>query len=302
MSVIVTAIISFSTPKVYEVSMVVELPTIGVDDSGTPIFVVRPDIIKAKIEDGVFNLNVVNVLKLDSQKAGIGLKVSQPRDLTLLKLNIDEPEDKKELGTKILNQFFNEMADFYKDSTETRKGDIDNRITLISNQIKKKNDSIKLNEENFKIFEIRAKEVISEIMSIKINTEQLLAKRDILLEKKVQADDPGTLLYLDVIQQNISCFDRLNNQLADIKIRKNDTANGIKSRQNEITEFGIEIERLKRNKENIHGIKLIQKPRASLKATGPNKKKNIVLAGILGLMAGTLSAFFTEFLEKTRPT
>lgn len=298
-SIVATAVISFITPKVYEVSMVIEVPTLGVTDTGNPIFIDSPDNIKAKIGEGIFNLSVVNALKLDPQKTRIELKVSEPQDLTLLRLSINEPENEKELGAKILNQFFNELVDFYKNSVQTKKDDIDKQISLISNRIKDENDSIKLNEENFKILESREKEVTNEVKNIKVNTEKLLAKRDTLLEKRVQADDVESLLYSNAIQQNIVYVAQLNNQLAYLDIKKDSTVNDIKSLQDEIAKLNIEMQQLKTKQEAIRNVNLIQEPQALL-TPSPSKKKNIVLAGILSLMAGTFLAFFMEFLEKTK--
>jgi capsular polysaccharide biosynthesis protein len=299
-SVILTTIVSFIIPKIYEISMIMEPGVLEVTDSGNTTFIDSTGNIKAKIEAGTFDLNVVKALELNPRKTKIKLKISQPKDSTFLKVSINEPESKKELGVKILNQFYSEVVNFYKNIVELKKDGIDKQIFIISNRIKSKNNAIKLNEENLKIVEAREKELIDELKGTKVNTEQLLVKRDVLLEKKVPTDDISSLLYSNTIQQNISYFNQLNNQLTVMKTRKEDIANAIKDLPNEINNFDTEIEKLKAVKENIRNINLIQEPRVSFEPIGLSRRRIVILVGILGLMLGTLLAFFMEFLEKSK--
>jgi hypothetical protein len=255
-----------------------------------------PGNIKAKIESGAFDLNVTNALKLDY--ADNKLNVSQPKDSTFLKFTILEPDNDKQLGVRILNQFFIELTTFYKHTIDLKKGDIDRQMSVIANAVKSKHDSIRLTEGNLKITEAREKELINELKDTKVNTEQLIAKRNLLLESKAQSDEISSLLYLNTIQQNMNYVNQLSNQLSDIKARKENAINTIETLQIDINNVSIEVEKLKTVRENIRNIVLIQEPRVSPKPTGPQRRRIVLLAGMVSLMAGAFLAFFLEFMGK----
>ncbi len=224
-SAIVTAVITYATPRNYEISMIVEPGTIGRDNSRQAIFVDSPNNVKEMIGTGTFDLNVMKALELNPQKAAIKLKISQPRNSTFLKIGIDEPENKKELGIKILNQLLDELINFYKKIVEAVQGDIDKEIAILS---------------------------------------------------------------------------KLNNQLADIKIMKNEPSGAIESLRNSISTTEIKIEKLKSDKANVSIVRLIQAPRVSLKSVCKIRMQKIIPAGIIGLILGTFLAVFIEYWEKSK--
>jgi capsular polysaccharide biosynthesis protein len=297
-SIMYAAVMSYVAPKIYEVSMLIEPPVVGVNDSGGPVFADLPLSIKARIDAGAFDSGVIKALELNS---GVTVATSQPKDSTFLKVSINEPESKKELGVKILNQFSAEINNYYKSVIELKKNDIERCISVISNKIKNADNSIKLNEENLKIVEAWEKELMDEVKDAKSNTEQLLYKSSALFEKKVPGDDISSLLYTNTVQQNIAYFNHLNNQLFEIKIEKESLANTVKTLQNEINDFSMEAEKLKAAKESIHNISLIKEPRVSSSPIGPGRRKNVVVAGMLSLILGAFLAFFIEFLQKSKP-
>ena len=299
-SVIAVAVMSYIAPKTYEVSMLIEPPVIGINDSGGPVFADSPLNMKARVDAGAFDLSVIKALELDPKKHETKLRISQPKDSTFLKIGFNKPESKTELGVKILNQLLNEMSNYYKSAIGFKKDDIDRQISVISNGIKNANNSIKLNEESLKIVETREKELTDELRSTKVNTEQLLIKRSVLLEKRVPADDISSLLYTNTIQQNIAYSNQQNNQLAEIKTKKEGMANTIKSLQNEINNSGITIEKLKAIKESIHNISLIKEPQVSFEPIGLCRLRTVILAGILSLTFGIFLAVVMESLKKSK--
>ena len=299
-SIIAAAAISFLLPKNFEVSTMIEPPFVGSSDLGKSQFVDSPLNIKAIVSEGAFDLKVVNALGLDPRKDRIKLKFFQPKETTVLKMSLIEPENKRDLGVKILNQFLSEMNNYYKNVIESKQADMDRRISIVANGIKDTRNSIKLNEENLKISEEREKELMGELRDTKANTEQLLIKRNALLERKVPGDDISSLLYSNTIQQNITYFSQLNNQIADIKAKKENIVNSIKALQNGINNSDIEIEKLKADKAAIRNIKLVKEPQASFTPVGLSKRKIVGLVGLLSLTLGILLAFFMEYWQKAK--
>lgn len=270
LSIIFTSAANFATPKTYEISMIIEPGTTGISDSGENMLIDSPSNIKARLESDVFDLKVINALKLDPHKDKVKLKVSQPRDSILLKISINEPEKDRELGVKILNQYFNELSDFNKRIIDAKKGSIDRQIAIISNNIEDKKNAIKINEKNIDALELQEKELMTELKDIKVNVEQLTAKMNTLL----------------------------SSQLTDFRLKRESIISDIKSLENEIINLNIEAERLKIAKENIYSINLTQEPRISSEPLVPKMKQNIFFTGIVSLVVGIFLSFFLEYLQK----
>jgi capsular polysaccharide biosynthesis protein len=293
-SVIAVAAISYMKPKVWNVLMIIEPSSPGTGLLDTP------SNLKARLDSGAFDLNVINALGLDPNNADVKLDVTRPKDSTFLTLSINESDSDKELGVRILNQFLVQLTIFYKEIIDRKKDDMDKQISVIVNGVKSKRDSIRLIEGNLKIIETREKELINELKDTKTNTEQLVAKRNMLLENKSQVDEISSLLYLNTIQQNMGYFNQLNNQLADIKTKKENMMNSTEALQTDINNLGITIEQLKTTQNSIRNIAMIQEPRISPKPVDTHKIKIVLFAGMLSLMAGALLAFFLESLGKLR--
>ncbi len=299
-SVIATVAISLITPKNYEVSMLIEPPIAGISASGAPIFLDSPLNMKAIIDGGAFDSKVVKALELDPRKTAVKLKVSQPKDSSVLKVALNEPKIKVELRITILNRFFEEMSSYYKDIIESKKNDVDRMVSVVSNGIKGMNDSIKMNEASLKIVESQENELMSVLKDTKTNTEQLLIERKALLEKKAPVDDISSLLYTNTIQQNITYFNQINNQLAEIKTKKERVANDAKILRNKINNSALEIERLKAAQKTIRNMGLPKEPQVSLQPIGAGRMQAVVLAGVLSLILGAFLAFFIEYWQKTK--
>jgi capsular polysaccharide biosynthesis protein len=297
-SVCVTAAICFFSPKIYEISMIVEPGTLGVSESGKFTLIDSAENMKAMIAAGAFESKVIGALKLNSGEEKIALE--QPQGSNFIKLGIKKKQSETELGKRILRQYFDELNNFYQKVIDAKQDSVDKQIAITNNTIKNQNNLIKLNETSLKITEEREKGLLSELQVIQANTDQLMAKRGSLLDKNNGADPISSLLVSSVIQQDISYFNNLNNQLVNIKTMKENIGSTIKTVQNTINDLEIEIEKLKSVKNGICNIGLVQEPRVSLRAIGPKRKQNIILAGIMSLMIGTFLAFVAERWERTK--
>jgi uncharacterized protein involved in exopolysaccharide biosynthesis len=300
-SVIFTAIISFLMPKIYDISMLIEPSVLGVTDGGSILYLDSPENIKAKIENKVFELKIIKGLDLYPKINALNLKVSQPADSSLIKVNVEKQAKDIKLGIKILNQLFVELSNVYGSVVESKKNNMEKQISIISNNIETKNNGINLAQQQLKLLDEREPGLLDEITNTKSNMDKLLSKRDILLDKTTQADDMSSLLYSNTIQQNIAYFNRLQNELTNLRVQKESIKTNIENLENDISNIKIEIEKLNLSKDNIHNIGMVQEPQSSLSPVRPNKKLNVALAGIISLMFGVFLAFFVEFWQKQNP-
>ncbi|MEI7482593.1 MAG: Wzz/FepE/Etk N-terminal domain-containing protein [Elusimicrobiota bacterium] len=299
-SVTAAAVINYRAPKVWNISMIIEpsmLPDAFSGSLPAAKLLDTPGNIKARIDAGSFDVNVVNALRL-TPYYDVRLEVSLPKLSTFLILSIKKPENEKELGVRILDRFFNELTAFYRETVDLKKDAVGLQISITANSVKSKYDSIKRLGENLKIIEAREIELLGELKETRTNTEQLLAKKNLLLESKAQGDDISSLLYLNTIQQNMAYFNQLNNQLADNKTKKETVVGSVKELQTDISNLGIEIEKLTAAKAGIRNLVMIQKPEISTRPVGPRKARNILLAAVLGLFGGAILAFFIDFAGK----
>ena len=276
-SVIVTATVSFLTPRTCEILMLLEPPRVGVTSEEKTIYLDSPENIKAVIESRALNSKIIKALNLDSTMR-IKFRVSQPKRTNILKVSIERREKETEDGIKILNQLVNELSKRYFDRIEFKNNSIEEQISVISSDIAVKNSEIKFRGEMLRILEERENSLIDEIGETKLSKSKKFDKGDALL---------------------VSYLDQLNRQLVNLKIKEENIKILIMNLQSETEKLQVNIEKLNLAKEKIHDMKLIQEPTVSSNPIKPKKKQNIAIAGVLGLMLGVFIAFFQEFWEKT---
>ena len=276
--------------------MLIEPPVNAITDTGVQNWDSGLSI-KAKIESGAYNLNIENALDL----AGIGPKfgVALIKDTKLIKISLMETPDKTDLGKKILVKLLEELNDDYAKIVTDKRNRIDNQILMVLSQISTKENEIKLKNEQFKILEDREPQFLNEIKETKANSERLLAKREAVFERKETRDDVSALFYAATIQQNMSYFTQLQNDLSDLKNKKESTLNAVNNLKNDIGASRIEIRNLNLLKDNVQNIGVVQEPHVSPWPIGPKKKQNILIAAIAGLVLGLFAAFFVEYFGES---
>lgn len=147
-SMIISAVITYVMPKSCEISVVIKPPVFEYGGPNNAIFADLPYGLNAKIEEGAFNLGIVKALKLNLKKDGIKLITSNLSDSKYLKIAIKEPKDKEGLGIKILDQLFNEIAEFYNGPLEDQRKDIDGLIANAPEKIRRIHNDMEPNKQS----------------------------------------------------------------------------------------------------------------------------------------------------------
>jgi len=294
-SVVITAVISFLTPKVYNLSMVLGLPTIKITDQGVMHLGSLEDI-ASRIDTHVFDKNIVKALNLNPQIETLDFNISEYG--SLIEIAIEKQEKDIKLGVKILNQFFIELSNLYKNIIEHIKNNIDQQILGLSYDMETINNKKDMVGRQLDILEQRKESLIEEIDKVKVNTEKIIAERGILLNSENRADNKSSLLYSNIIQQNIAYYNQLQTSLTNVIIEKENIKTDILNQDNAVSEIKNQITQLNASKNNVNNVVLIIEPQRSRSPIKPNKKLNITIAGILSLMIGIFIAFFMEFWQK----
>ena len=268
---IAAGIISFSMPKIYEVSMVIEPGVINVDKNGKPIFLDSPLNIKSKIDSHVYNSQIYKRLNADPKKLNLGFKTVQIKNSNTLKIRLEVEDVNK--GIQLLYILFHELVKEYNKYGASRKSEIDEKIALNKRQL-----NISASENNY---------LEKETAIVKANTDRIIEERNMLLKRGGDNPDKLSLLiYTNIVQQNMVHYNELNKQLSTL--------------MNAIETMKSNIEMVKIKKQAIENIKLIQQPQSSIYPIKPKKKLNVMLAFVIGLFVSIFLAFFMEYIQKMK--
>jgi len=117
-------------------------------------------------------------------------------------------------------------------------------------------------------------------------------------ENRTEIESLGMLLYSNEIQQSLRYNDLLNEKLSNEKLKEGNVNSDLQIEYESINKIDNTIANLKERKGRIDYTKVIKTPTASLYPVLPNKKLNIIVSGILGLMIFTMLSFFLGYLKE----
>jgi len=162
---------------------------------------------------------------------------------------------------------------------------LDEKIT--SERITQENINLAIEEkkETIKQIDNQIEQIRTQIEDVKTNIDNI----------KTQIDDINT--QIDDINTQI---DNVGNEIAKINNEIETIRNGITIKNNEIENTRNDIALLQERKARIDAAQLIKEPTSTLYPVSPKKKRNVLIAGILGLIVFTSLAFLFESIEKQR--
>lgn len=85
----VAGIVSFSMPKIYEVSMVVEPGVFDVGTDGKFIYLDSPSNIKSKIDSQAYNSRIYKGLNADPKELNLNFKTIQPNNSNTIRIRVE---------------------------------------------------------------------------------------------------------------------------------------------------------------------------------------------------------------------
>jgi len=268
---IAAGIISFTIPKTYEVSMVIEPGVIDIDPNGKFIYLDSPLNIKSKIDSQAYNSRILKILNADPKKLILNFKTVQNGKSNTVTIRLEVEDVNK--GIQSLSTLFHESVKEYQHYIDLRKSEADQKIVLNKRQL-----DVSAGKKNY---------LENEITTVKVNTDKIIEERNLLIKKGGNSSDKLSLLiYTNIVQQNMAHYNELNRQLSTL--------------MNAIEKMKSDIEMLKIKKKSIENIKLIQPPQRSIYPIKPKKKLNVILAFVIGLFVSIFLAFFIEYLQKMK--
>jgi len=272
--VVAVGVYSFFLPQIWEVDAIIQ-PCKGFFQNQEGQFreyvVDDPKHIAVKINQRTYNSLIATELNLDIRSFP-ELKAENLRDTKLVKIyaKVNDVEKAK----LILYSLFNHL-----------KRDLDKEVDV---EMKGMEEEIRTYKNKLNIVKQRKKDIEKEMSDIRKRIESLEKEQRLSLKKENRSESESLtmLLYSNEIQQSLRYHNELNELLSSKKIEEQD--------------INLEISNLNERKRRIDYTQLIQEPTSSLGPVFPKKKRNVMIAGILGLMIFTSLAFFLEYIEKQK--
>jgi len=292
---IVAGVFSFLMPKVYKIDTSLEVGQIAGEAVEVPGQVVE------KIKSDVYGIFVREKLQIPEEKYP-KIKIENPKDTNLITLVIEsaKPPESKNILEAINNLIIAEHQEKIKTKKELIGQDIkttEDKIKLAESDIEKTKNKIEPINEDIKRIE-------NKIANAEEEKENLEAKVDALQKVLPYQQDPGTQFALFDTKEKLANkkqeIENLYLTINSLKRSKEDLDVQINSIKTSIESLNAQINALKASLDEIKPTQVIKSPTVSEKPVKPNKKLNIIIAGILGLFVGVFLAFSQEWWEKSK--
>ena len=301
---VIAAIISLNMNKIYTINMVLRPGILSVGEKGKNVYIDTPQNIKALIDSGTFNNDILSYLndsKMDKVPKRLNFKVTILKGSDTIKIQYETADIKQ--GIIIQDRLNKLLLETYSKLVQYFKNEYDMKLSLLKSETDYTKVTIKSYKRNEKNIKKRIDELTSEIELIKNNTANLIAERNKLLSKNPKENNIlSALLYSNTIQQNLQLSNNYQNEINKYKQQKEYKLQNIEGSENEIANKLNEIKNLQFKKDNIQNIQILQPPISSLYPIKPKKKLIVMLALIAGLFLMLFLAFFFEYLSKHKWT
>jgi len=297
---LITGVISFVMPKTYCIEMVLRPGMLSIGKQGKNVYIDSPENIKALIDSGTFNNEILNYLyeiKMENIPKKLNFKITIPKNSDTIKIEFETHDIKQ--GMVIQSRLSQLLLEKYSNLVTYFKNENDMEINLLKTETEFINNVIQSYKRNFKNIEKRIDELTSEIEEIKNNTTNLIMERNKLLSKNPKENNIlSALLYSNTIQQNLELSNNCLNEINYYKSKKEAELQKIERSENEINHKLNEIKNLQFKKNNVQNIQVLQPAARSLDPIKPKILLNVILALVVGAFLMLILTFFWEYLSK----
>jgi LPS O-antigen subunit length determinant protein (WzzB/FepE family) len=293
---VAAAVISFQMPRVYEITTSIEPGIISVGNDGKFIYLDTTANIGRKINEGIYNRQIIKRLDIDPLRTGLKFKANVKKG-NLVRIVSQWEEKNVGLGLKASNELSVLLAGDYQKIIDQKKGSYSNQISMKQNDINNLKTQKKLQQANLKNIGQTKEKMLGTITEVKENMEKIIRQRDRLLKSEKTGNSTTLLLYSTTAQQNLTYFNQLRNELYGLNAEEAEIKTKIEDFPEDIARIKSELNILTLEKGLIGNIKLVQEPEVSLYPVKPKKMLIVLLAGFVGLFFFLFIAFFIEYIR-----
>jgi capsular polysaccharide biosynthesis protein len=300
--VIAAMVISSIMPKIYRIETVIRPGILSIEKEGKKIYIDTPENIKALIETGIFDNEILNSFgnpSLDNIPKELKLKITLPQNTSTIKVGYESHVI--EQGIVFLDLLGRLLTDEYRSLVKYYQVDIERDINIRKSEIDNIASLKQSNEDSIKNIGKRIVELESEIVMINENTVALNKERNkFLLEEKDKSSILSAILFSNTIQQNLQLANVFKDEINTLKLNRETVRQKISTLKSELQRKLAEIDSLEFKKNSIQNIQIMQKPYSSKYPVKPKKIKIVILAFFFGMFLMVLLSFFLEFISKNK--
>jgi len=343
--VIITGVYSLRLPEIYSLYTVIEPGVVDITAGGGYVYVDSTANIKARIDSRAYTRRILQNVSPDPGLSSLDFNVDTPNKANILTISYEAEKEDIDFGIDILRNLVDELRKDYYADIQLKKDEYHNQIFMKNNQmavlnlqkkdmerqvltkekgIADKYDQIENHKANIEAYDQRMDNLLDELKSIKAKSQDILMDGGELSggQQTQQKNGQADILYAAAIQQSMSLFQELRNQINDLRIEKEFSRTSITALENDIDDLTRDIERIKREKtlaiqtdigtlqteidklenrvNHIQGIKMISEPVSSVHPIKPKVRLMIMLSLTAVLFLGIVTAFFAEFISNIR--
>ena len=298
---VAAGMISFSRPKVYRIGMVIQPGILTINEAGNEVYVDTPGNIKAIIEAGTFDGEILNGIgeSNNTMSKSLNFEIDIPRESNILKVSYEAAN--VDLGLQVMNRLNDLLLQKYGKRAKYFQGVYETQVGLKKAEMADCEVRRRASQQQIKNIQKRIDKLTLQIESIKEKRSTLVQEKDKLLSKNTNENNPfSAVLYTNTIQQNIALEDTCRQQINEYITKREDEKLNLEKLDGEEKRLSEEIKGLEFKKNNIQNIEILQPPTADPHPIKPKKALNVTLASVVGLFAMLFLAFFLEYVQKHR--
>ena len=294
------AVVSLNMTKVYGITTVLQPGMLKVTDDGKIVYIDSSQNIKAVIETGGINGQVLKNIKFPDQEeppTSIEFKVTIPKKTNALEVLYETPY--VDIGLQIMKNLNNGLLERYGKLVEYYGEKQDMEIAQRVSEIDDQKAILDATKKEIHILDKTIDELETEISLVKENTVSLIKQRDKFVSNETDTSNIlSAILFTNTIQQNIALDKTSRDDLSRYLSRKEKLSLRLETTQNRIKSLLMKIKSLEFKRNSIQNIQIIKTPKSSLSPIKPKTRLNVMLAGVVGLFLTVFLAFFVEYISK----
>jgi len=267
--VIITGVYSLRLPEIYSLYTVIEPGVVDITAGGGYVYVDSTANIKARIDSRAYTRRILQNVSPDPGLSSLDFNVDTPNKANILTISYEAEKEDIDFGIDILRNLVDELRKDYYADIQLKKDEYHNQIFMKNNQmavlnlqkkdmerqvltkekgIADKYDQIENHRANIKAYDQRIDNLLDELKSIKAKSQDILMDGGELSggQQTQQKNGQADILHAAAIQQSMSLFQELRNQINDLRIEKEFSRTSITALENDIDDLTRDIERIKR--------------------------------------------------------
>lgn len=301
---IIAAIISLSLPKIYMITMILEPGTVKNNRNDKKIFfqIASPENVKSMIDSGVFNNDILNLLKKSNKDIpkSLNIKTIIPNKSNII--NVQYKTKDIATGIQILNLLKDLLLKKYSYKVDLIKKSYEDDLITQNEEIDINKAEQKMIRNNIINLDKRIDQLDTDIKLLNKNTKQLIEKRESFISDNNNQNNVilATLIINDMVQENFTLIRFYKSEVNDCLSEKQHYSLKLEEIERNINIVKRVIPEINLQKDSVQSILVIQPPNQSRNPVKPKAKLNILLAILAGGFIMLFISFFVEYLSKFR--